>query len=472
MKIYLKIKYKIFVFVLLASIFVAVSTFAIQELLARQHFVSAVENVNRERLLNLAVILKERYLRDGTWETVRTDAELRGSLFLASHETILQTKAASLWGTNHIPYGPNARRFNECVALLDARKEPIFGPASEAAGFTPITHNGTTIGYLGMKPPRVVFHASRPGSNARSQEVAIALVALAAFLLSAAVSLFLARRLLNPLKAVTAALHRLASGDLAARVTVDDRCEMGQLAQDFNLLALSLERSRETRSQYTAEISHELRTPLTVLRVELEAILEGVREASPEALASLYGEALQLNSLVDDVFQLSLTDIGAMNYCKEMCSTAEILQQAVDSFRTNFGVKGVQLLLAIDGSATPLVIHGDKVRLRQLFDNLLKNSLKYTNEGGRLEIRITRRDNLMRVEFQDTPPGVSDAELDHLFGRFYRAGKSRNRISSGTGLGLAICRNIVQAHDGTVSAFHSALGGVGIRIELPVMGKS
>lgn len=469
----MKIKHQIFFSVLLASAFVAVSTFLIQEVLFWQNYSSIVKTVNQERVANLAALLKERYLKDGNWEAVRTDAALRDRLLLASHEAIPQPKAATLWGaqiTNPIPYGANAHEFNRNIALLDAAKKPVFGPAGEVADFMPITGKGATIGYLGLRPARALFDP-RPGTNARKQQFTIALIALAAFMVSAAFSFTLAKRLIIPLRKVTAALHELASGNLATRVTIPNKGEMGQLAQDFNLLALSLEKSSDARRQYTADISHELRTPLTVLRVELEALLEGVRESSPEALASLYGEILQLDSLVDDVYQLSLTDIGAMTYRKEMCSTAEILQQAVDGFRNNFSMKGVQLLLAIEGSANSL-IHGDRIRFRQLFDNLLKNSLKYTNRGGRLEIRMSQQGNLVRADFEDTPPGVADAELDLLFDRFYRVEKSRNRVFGGAGLGLTICRNIVEAHDGAVSAFHSRLGGVGIRIELPVMGRT
>ena len=112
----------------------------------------------------------------------------------------------------------------------------------------------------------------------------------------------------------------------------------------------------------------------------------------------------------------------------------------------------------------------DRERLQQLFTNLLDNSLKYTDKGGELAISLACSNSRAIIEFQDSAPGVSVDELDRLFDRLYRVEASRNRSSGGAGLGLAICRNIVEAHDGTITAEPSPLGGVLIRVNLPVSG--
>ena len=116
----------------------------------------------------------------------------------------------------------------------------------------------------------------------------------------------------------------------------------------------------------------------------------------------------------------------------------------------------------------PILINGDENRLHQLFANLMNNSLKYTNTPGRLKITLREEKNLAIVLFEDTPPGVNEEEKQRIFEQFYRVENSRNRATGGRGLGLAICTNIVNAHQGTIKAYHSPDGGLGIRIEFPL----
>jgi two-component system sensor histidine kinase BaeS len=126
----------------------------------------------------------------------------------------------------------------------------------------------------------------------------------------------LARVFLQPLKRLAAATHRLAAGNYATRVEVGSRDEIGRLGDDFNALAQTLERNEQLRRRFIADVSHELRTPLAVLKGELEALEDGVRPLSREALASLNGEVAQLGKLVEDLYQLALADVGALTYGK------------------------------------------------------------------------------------------------------------------------------------------------------------
>ncbi|HEU4950102.1 MAG TPA: ATP-binding protein, partial [Candidatus Deferrimicrobiaceae bacterium] len=115
-------------------------------------------------------------------------------------------------------------------------------------------------------------------------------------------------------------------------------------------------------------------------------------------------------------------------------------------------------------------LFADPDRLHQLFSNLLENSLKYTDAGGRLQLSIERRENTATVHFQDSGPGVPPSEMGRLFDRLYRVEGSRSRATGGAGLGLAICRNIVEAHNGTIAAFPSPMGGLWVKVDLPLSG--
>lgn len=219
------------------------------------------------------------------------------------------------------------------------------------------------------------------------------------------------------------------------------------------------------RRDFMADISHELRTPLAVLRGELEAIQDGVRKFTPETVASLQAEVGTLTKLVDDLHQLSMSDEGALAYQKAPVDLIPLLEVAGGAFRERFASRGLKLQFSLPDSIT---VFGDRDRLMQLFNNLLENSLRYTDSGGSLQISAGQRDKTVRLTFADSAPGVSDDQLQKLFERFYRTEGSRNRASGGSGLGLAICLNIVEAHNGRIIAAHSPFGGVSITVELPL----
>jgi two-component system sensor histidine kinase BaeS len=236
-------------------------------------------------------------------------------------------------------------------------------------------------------------------------------------------------------------------------------------------MALTLEKNEQARRQWVADISHELRTPIAVLRGELEALLDGIRTITPETIQSLHAEAMRLNRLVDDLYQLSLSDIGALTYRKENLDLVEVLRDSIESYRTEFGRKGIIVTKDLPRERE-IMVFADRERLNQLFANVLENSLRYTDRGGELVIGLTFTEGHITIEFQDSTPGVPEEELDRLFERLYRVEGSRSRTSGGAGLGLAISKDIVEAHEGTISAHPSPLGGLLIRITFPIVVRS
>jgi two-component system sensor histidine kinase BaeS len=253
-------------------------------------------------------------------------------------------------------------------------------------------------------------------------------------------------------------------------VPVSSSDELGRLAGDFNAMALTLEMNEKARRQWLADISHELRTPLAVLQGEIEALLDGIRTVTPETIRSLHAETLRLNRLVNDLYQLSLSDLGTLSYHKEDLDPAVVLRDSVDSFRSEFDRKSIRLEADIP-DRTDATVFADPERLSQLFANLLDNSLKYTDAGGMLVVRLRGGSNGVTVEFEDSAPGVPGEALGRLFDRLYRVEGSRARESGGAGLGLAICKNIVEAHAGTITAQASPRGGILIRIVLSAAGR-
>jgi two-component system, OmpR family, sensor histidine kinase BaeS len=354
------------------------------------------------------------------------------------------------------------------LVILDAEKKLLFGSLKQddEANFKPIMHQNKTVGYVGLLSPKHFLHPMQVRFLSR-QRFALVLAAFGMVLLVVIISLPLARRIVKPVKAMVSATHDIASGRYTTRVPVSASDELGQLAQDFNNMALTLEKHEKEQRQWVAAISHELRTPVAVLRGEIEALLDGIRTVTPQTIQSLHSETLRLHRLLEDLYQLALSDVGALTYQKDDIDLAEVLEDSIESCRMEFVRKQIRLSTDIEGKPE-IRAFVDRERLRQLFLNVLDNSLKHTDSPGELTIRLTHNDHDAIIEFEDSPPGVPVAELERLFDRLYRAEESRSRASGGAGLGLAICKNIAEGHGGSIAAHCSPLGGLMITITIPM----
>jgi two-component system sensor histidine kinase BaeS len=472
------IKYRLFLAMLAATGTVVVCMFLIMQWSVDRGFLRYVNTIEQERLERLAGELRQTFSEQGNWEALRNDPIRRSRLIESTfpkdrleppEKNSREDAGRDLSTPPGLLRGP--RQFEMRVMLLDVERKPVFGPpiSDERLNLTEIRLHGKTVGYLGILPRKHLTDALQL-SFVKQQKLAMALIAGAMLLVSVGLAFPLANHLVGPVRTLAAATHRLASGHFDTRVEATSADELGQLARDFNSLALALEKNEQARRRWVADISHELRTPLSILRGEIEAIQDGIRQATPEAIGSLHGEVMQLNRLVNDLYQLSLSDVGALTYRKAEQDLAAVLSQTLDSFRAEFITKNIALRTIIEQGKT-IPIFADDERLHQLFENLLGNALKYTDPGGELLVRLECRNRLATVHFQDSAPGVTGDELDRLFERLYRVENSRNRASGGAGLGLAICKNIVEAHEGTIAALPSPRGGVWIKVDLPVLEK-
>ncbi|QPF76691.1 HAMP domain-containing protein [Roseateles sp. DAIF2] len=397
-----------------------------------------------------------------SWDFLRERPELWGRLLRPrvpeAQAPAVKTSPAELTGAT--------RRFT----LLDVDRQRIAGfpQVPQTAIERPVVVDGLTVGWLVLAP----FESVSSGAEKRFADAQVRTawaVGGAAVLLAAGVAFWVSRRLLRPVRRVAEASHRLAAGDYGTRVPEsrgDD--EVARLGHDFNQLALTLQRNEAMRREFMADVSHELRTPLGVLHGELEALEDGVRRLDAQALRSLKGEVLTLHKLVDDLYELSLSDVGALSYRKAELDLREVVGSTLSTFGER--VNGSGLALRLDLLDQPLPVFGDERRLRQLFSNLFENSCRYTEAGGALQISARREGERAIVDVQDSAPGVLPEQLPRLFERFFRAEPSRNRRSGGSGLGLSICQRIVEAHEGRIEARPSPLGGLWLRVELPMHG--
>ncbi|MGU3523434.1 two-component system sensor histidine kinase BaeS [Enterobacteriaceae bacterium C23F] len=465
---------KLFLAILTTCIVLLISMHWAVRLSFEHGFIDYIKRGNEQRLQLLSDALAEQYAtHNNNWRFLRGNDRYVFQILRSFEHDGPDDKHGP--GPGPGP-GPDDRRgppempphgWRTQFWVVDQNAKVLVGPRSPVpkdGTRRGILVNGIEVGAVIASPVERLTRNTDINFDRQQRRTSWLIVALAT-LLTALATFPLARGLLAPVKRLVEGTHRLAAGDFSTRVTATGADELGRLAQDFNQLASTLERNQQMRRDFMADISHELRTPLAVLRGELEAIQDGVRKFTPESVASLQAEVGTLTKLVDDLHQLSMSDEGALAYQKASLDIISLLEMAAGAFRERFASRGLSISLKLPERA---MVFGDRDRLMQLFNNLLENSLRYTDPEGQLQISAEKSGHNLTLTFADSAPGVTDEQLQMLCERFYRTEGSRNRASGGSGLGLAICVNIVAAHGGQLRAVHSPFGGVSIKVDLPL----
>lgn len=330
----------------------------------------------------------------------------------------------------------------------------------------PIQVDGKTVGILVYE----LTQDRNPLEDEFLQRIRQSILAsgLGTVILALILGAVLSRTITRPIRELTSATHELAGQKFGHTVKVHSRDEIGELAESFNKMSVDLARSFNLRKQMTADIAHELRTPLSLIIGHAEAVHDGVLPPSTENFEIVREEAGRLEQLVNDLRTLSLADAGELSVDFQPVDLNRILEDTQAHYQTPFNQKCISLTLK--PSPVPLTVNLDPVRFSQVMTNILDNALKYTPEDGTVEIISTLLGNKAEISVEDSGPGVSQQEAEHLFDRFYRADEARNRNDGGSGLGLAIAKSIVEMHQGTIHAESETGKGLRIRISLPVTG--
>ncbi|MEZ8882352.1 ATP-binding protein [Vibrio sp. 10N.222.54.F6] len=376
------------------------------------------------------------------------------------------------------PESPGLQPIWQRLNILDQDGRAIIGPPEnlhhledgQHQALVEITRDDQVIGYISIVQ---MDEISGPLAESffKQQTTHVSTIASITVLLSFLISLFLVRRFLKPLRALSKGAKSIENGDLDFYIKKSGNDELSDLIGIFNGVVETLRKQKTLREQWLSDISHELRTPITVLRSELEALQDGIRSPEPKYIDSLHQQIITLGQLVEDLHQLSLYDIGFNLNVKNNVDIHKLIDSVIVQNSIRLEQKNITLTKHYDHSA-PLFTSCDERLLTQLFVNLLENSARYTSDNGHVSIDVTDISDSIIINVEDSDPGVPDASLPRLFERLYRVDKSRSRSSGGSGLGLSICKNIVEAHQGHITADHSELGGLRIIIALPKEIKS
>ncbi|MCF6193726.1 MAG: ATP-binding protein [Kangiellaceae bacterium] len=476
----LKIREKLFIAMLIANIIIIAGLFLLINWSFGSNFRQYLDANKEQNLAPLVTAITNKYRQEGDWLWLHPP---RNFIW---HELIQKYVRKSEGRGRHLGLGPrrqdNTSRPRQHqrpengfdpfatgpqVFLFDRNKNPIIGRNFEnkSVNWIEIKLDGSVIGFVGYK--RTIEITSEMDqvfiSNIKHNLIWSILFVI---FVSALISLTLAGRFVRPLQKLRSATKSIISGNYNTKIVVESEDEIGLLSKDFNRLAETLDKNLAARQKWIADISHELRTPVAILQGELEALQDGVRTINSDSINSLHQEIIRLSKLIDDLHHLSLSDSGALSYKFEKVSLSAIISNVLEIESSL--IEQCDFRIEHKKATEKIVLLGDSDRLTQLFINLLNNSLSYSNPGGLLRISYQVDREQVVIYWSDSEPGVSDEQLILLFDRLYLAETSRNRNLGGSGLGLSICRNIVEAHQGQITANHSSLGGVEFVITLPI----
>lgn len=275
-------------------------------------------------------------------------------------------------------------------------------------------------------------------------------------------------RALKPVGEITRRAEQISSRNLSERLpeaaTGD---ELEALSTALNKMIGRIEHSFRHMNRLTADASHELRTPLTVLRGELEAVAQqqDIPAQARETIESALEESERLSKIVESLLAISRLDAGEALMTRERFDLSELVADTVEQMRLLAEDKRITLSCSAED---PVQVEGDPSRLKQVVVNLADNAIKYTNEGGRVDIRVGAVDGKALLEVSDSGVSIPTEALPHVFERFYRVDKARSRQMGGAGLGLSIVKSICEAHGGHITVESTQGKGTRFTVKLPL----
>lgn len=403
----------------------------------------------RETTSAVVAAVTTAYRQAGGW----TGAELDSALVVAGEAgaavAIFDRAHHHLAGGSGLPSGSQA------------------GPGSTASTDTghsvtlPVLVGGQTVGSVALD-----YRGSglRPAVAAlRSRLVqTVGVGAGVAALLALAVALVVARRITRPVAALTRMARARESGDRNARVgALKAPGELDELATALDRMADAVSREDELRRGLVADVAHELRTPISVVQASCEALLDGVIEPTPKVISSIHDEVLRLGTRVEDLQVLASAEAAGLRMAAEPVDLAQVAGDAAAALATRFETIHVDLVTELES----VTVLGDPVRLHQIVTNLLTNVIKFTPAGGHARLEVAPVEATARLKLSDSGPGMTAAELGHIFVRFWRGDVAP--ATTGSGIGLAVVAELVNAHRGTIETDSEPGRGTTFTISFP-----
>lgn len=327
-----------------------------------------------------------------------------------------------------------------------------------------LIHENRQIGTLFISYYTPFYFTSEDSKFINSIHEVITISIFLSIFFALILGLLISRSISIPILKTTKATREISKGNYDEHISETFKIiEINELALWINKLAKDLKEHELTRKRIVSDVSHELRTPLAAIQINLEGIVDGVLEPDEERLEGIYKEILRVNRLVGELTKLARYENGNMELNRRVFNLKETLDSIVYTLEPQANIKDIKIIV----NKTNVEYYGDEDKIKQAIINLISNSIKYSNENGRIYIYLDFKKGSTILEIKDYGIGIPKENLKYIFERFYRADKSRDKSTGGFGIGLTITKEIVEAHSGTIQIESKVGKGTDVMISLP-----
>lgn len=460
MTLSLRIKLSLtFVFVALISVFMTsiMANFLLEKQF-RQYIVQKLETENKE----IVSLISQQYDEKSKW---RIDVIENIGVTALEKGLIVKVKDASgktIWdATQH-----NSGMCEQMLANMS--KNMLSRYPNWQGGYIenkyPVTSSLNEVGIIEIGYYGPFYYNDSDLYFINTLNNALIWIGLISLFLSLLLGVLFSKRLSSPIIKVIETAKLIAKGDFKQKSSdTSSTKEIQELIITINNLAESLETHEKLRKQLTIDVAHELRTPMATLQSHMEAMIDGIWQPTADRLKSCHEEIIRVNKMIGDLSLLAKFEGQNLVLNKTDFNVTDLVASVVMNFESEFVNKGVDICYAGEDET----ISADRDKITQVLVNLLSNSLKYTPPDGTVEIIVEGEENTVEITVRDNGQGIPEEDLPHIFERFYRADKSRNRLTGGAGIGLTIVKSIIDAHHGAIRVQSKVNVGSVFTVSLP-----
>ncbi|MCM0650675.1 HAMP domain-containing histidine kinase [Clostridium swellfunianum] len=399
-------------------------------------YMADIQNKRYERIV---VYLEEIYKREGNWND-NSGIELMHEAYMGNYcLTLLDINKKTVWGMD-----PNEIKNNLHFNTMLTQDKGVYNSKRFE-----IHYNGKVVGFVDIGQYAPILLTEEDVNFKKSINESIIASGILTLLIIIFVSLYFSKQFSRPIKAVANMSVNLSKGNFDAKSNVESNIEeLENLRNSVNILAEKLKYQDSLRKRLVSDISHEIRTPLNVLQNNLEAMIDGVLPVTSERLSNLNEEVVRFGKLLNSLNALKEFETESIKLDFETILLNELIKDICKDFQTAVEKKNIKLRCKFQNNSD-YSITGDRDKLKQVFINLLSNSVKFTEAEGEITFELYETYKNIVVEIKDTGVGIKKEDLPFIFERLYRGDKSRSEIE-GSGLGLTIVKNILKLHSASI----------------------
>lgn len=324
--------------------------------------------------------------------------------------------------------------------------------------------NGELVGYLDVSYYGPYYFNDNDFHFLKVLNAIIAVVGVIAVIGAVFAGIIFAKKISVPVVSVTNITKEISNGNYNKKIdTNEDTTEIAQLVQAVNHMSYMLNEQENIRKRLTSDVAHELRTPVANVSANIEAMVEGALEPDNARLESCYNELLRITDIISDLEKLRQIENEKLVLERTSVDVKELCESVIQAFKAQLESKQISCTV----NADHVSLMADRNRLYQVMANLISNAIKYTQNGGCINVDVVDNKDFVAISVKDNGIGINESDLPFIFERFYRTDKSRNRTTGGAGIGIAIVKAIVLAHGGEVSVESKESVGSTFNVVLP-----